>query len=158
LYCLQKEDVSGDIRIADLMADSNCPEQVSSFLKRVQDVAWNRKAFLGGAANELFGLAPRDTIEGDLICVLYGCSVPVILREQESMPPLGLDSDCANIRKVLVRQLKSTASERPEEFGRILTEPIGSGPIVQASTGTMRSVESSYYSTLNDSDRPYYRL
>ena len=29
------------------------------------------------------GLAPRDAQEDDMVCILFGCSVPVILRENE---------------------------------------------------------------------------
>lgn len=57
-----------------------------TFLKRVQQVVWNRK-FLRSKGGEgegkkpkLFGLAPTAAQEGDLICILFGCSVPVILR------------------------------------------------------------------------------
>ena len=31
------------------------------------------------ADHSLFGLGPPATKEGDVVCVLYGCSVPVIL-------------------------------------------------------------------------------
>ncbi|ORX93677.1 hypothetical protein BCR34DRAFT_441785, partial [Clohesyomyces aquaticus] len=33
------------------------------------------------------GLAPADTEKGDNICVLFGCSVPVILRRREQKSP-----------------------------------------------------------------------
>lgn len=34
------------------------------------------------------GLAPKQSIVGDLICVPLGCSVPIVLRElKESDPP-----------------------------------------------------------------------
>ncbi|PVH91893.1 hypothetical protein DM02DRAFT_620261 [Periconia macrospinosa] len=29
----------------------------------------------------LVGLCPRDTDEGDLVCILYGCRLPFILRK-----------------------------------------------------------------------------
>jgi hypothetical protein len=29
---------------------------------------------------QLLGLAPPDTQEGDIVAILYGCSVPVVLR------------------------------------------------------------------------------
>lgn len=32
----------------------------------------------------LLGLAPADTKRGDVVVVLFGCSVPVILRQQRS--------------------------------------------------------------------------
>lgn len=33
----------------------------------------------------LFGLAPKEAEEGDLVCILFGCTVPVILRPIEDM-------------------------------------------------------------------------
>lgn len=49
------------------------------FLKRVQAVIWNRRMMR--TSNEWLGLAPKAAREGDLICILYGCSVPVVLRK-----------------------------------------------------------------------------
>lgn len=49
------------------------------FLKRVQAVIWNRRMMR--TSNSWLGLAPKAAREGDLICILYGCSVPVILRK-----------------------------------------------------------------------------
>lgn len=49
------------------------------FLKRVQAVIWNRRMMR--TSNTWLGLAPKAAREGDLICILYGCSVPVILRK-----------------------------------------------------------------------------
>jgi hypothetical protein len=98
LYSLQREDVSGDVRIRELMVDPNCPENVLSFLKRVQDVVWNRKAFTAGLNNELFGLCPKSAQEGDLLCILYGCSVPVVLRRLTEMPSSGLRPGVKNTR------------------------------------------------------------
>jgi hypothetical protein len=37
--------------------------------------------------NKLFGLCPGRTEVGDLICILYGCSVPVILRDKAPDSP-----------------------------------------------------------------------
>ncbi|KAF3189878.1 hypothetical protein TWF788_009865 [Orbilia oligospora] len=36
---------------------------------------------------ELFGLCPSATRAGDLVCIIYGCSVPVILREETADEP-----------------------------------------------------------------------
>ncbi|KAE8131002.1 heterokaryon incompatibility protein-domain-containing protein [Aspergillus pseudotamarii] len=36
--------------------------------------------------NDLFGLCPEATTPGDFICILYGCSVPVILRQSTRNP------------------------------------------------------------------------
>lgn len=60
---------------------------VSELFRRVQAVVWDRKLIhTEGLYTEssLLGLAPLDTDRGDLICILYGCSVPVALRPRKS--------------------------------------------------------------------------
>jgi hypothetical protein len=57
---------------------------MATYLKRVQNVVWNRKVFKSD--NDLFGLASRHVEAGDFICILFGCSVPVILREHPEGP------------------------------------------------------------------------
>ncbi|KAF2466544.1 HET-domain-containing protein [Lindgomyces ingoldianus] len=52
---------------------------IADFLKRVQAVIWNRR--LMRTKRSWLGLAPKATRDGDLVCILYGCSVPVILRK-----------------------------------------------------------------------------
>ena len=51
---------------------------VAEFLRRVQAVIW-RKSLIRTAGGRL-GLVHKDAKEGDLICILYGCTVPLILR------------------------------------------------------------------------------
>lgn len=59
------------------------------YLDRVKSVILNRKFFLGHKPEilrhepEILGLTPEDVKVGDLICVLTGCTVPVILRPLE---------------------------------------------------------------------------
>ncbi|KAI8965639.1 HET-domain-containing protein [Daldinia sp. FL1419] len=52
---------------------------VGEVFRRVQSVIWNRSMMR--TEKGYLGLAPQYTHTGDLICILYGCSVPVILRE-----------------------------------------------------------------------------
>lgn len=52
---------------------------ISKFLSRVNDVAWNRRLIRTKKLKRL-GLVPLDAERGDILCVLYGCSVPVVLR------------------------------------------------------------------------------
>ncbi|KAI0912242.1 heterokaryon incompatibility protein-domain-containing protein [Ustulina deusta] len=67
----------------DLLS-SNQPKYIEDFLKRVQSVIWNRRVFRSpgrpGPDEKFMGLAPRQTQVGDKICILFGCSVPVVLR------------------------------------------------------------------------------
>lgn len=89
LYCLQQEDVNGDVDMNQIMKDPSVYHRFISFLRRVEEVVWNRKAFRSGISNQNFGLCSRDSIVGDLVCILYGCSVPVVLRPVEQRPVLG---------------------------------------------------------------------
>jgi hypothetical protein len=41
----------------------------------------NRSLFVSQTG--MVGLAPEWTKTGDLVCILFGCNVPVILREQD---------------------------------------------------------------------------
>lgn len=51
----------------------------------VRDTVWNRRTFRGQRAGNIpesiFGLVPRQARVGDRLCVLYGLSVPIVLRE-----------------------------------------------------------------------------
>lgn len=49
------------------------------FLRRVQATTWKRR-FMVTERNTI-GLAPPEAVVGDMICLLWGCSVPVILRD-----------------------------------------------------------------------------
>ncbi|KAF8851221.1 hypothetical protein BDZ45DRAFT_155158 [Acephala macrosclerotiorum] len=75
-----------DLSTGALMENPDTPSTMVTFLKRVQEVVWNRKFLRSkgfhhdGGEKRLFGLAPTSAQEGDLICILFGCSVPVILR------------------------------------------------------------------------------
>lgn len=60
------------------LIDNERNSVVAQFCRRVQAAIWNR-AFIR-TENKHFGLAPHNVKEKDLICILYGCSVPVVLR------------------------------------------------------------------------------
>jgi hypothetical protein len=84
MYCLKKTSPEGDLNTAKLIANVSLPNTVNQFLKRVQAVVWSRKFLvcrdLREESGQLFGLGSRYTREGDIVCLLYGCSVPVVLR------------------------------------------------------------------------------
>jgi hypothetical protein len=52
---------------------------MTELLRRIQAVIWNRRFVItdGGA----FGLVPANAQMGDMLMVLYGLSVPVVLRK-----------------------------------------------------------------------------
>ncbi|KAM5343497.1 hypothetical protein ACJ41O_012034 [Fusarium nematophilum] len=88
MYCLKKTTAEGDLNTARLLETRSLPETVLQFLRRVQAVVWSRKFLvcrdLREPSSQLLGLGSRHARRGDIACILYGCSVPVLLR------PLGV--------------------------------------------------------------------
>ncbi|KAE8454442.1 hypothetical protein EG329_000064 [Mollisiaceae sp. DMI_Dod_QoI] len=86
--CLNNLRSTGDLRPDDVIGLPNASSLAKSFLERVKDVVWERlfvQTQLDGGKEKLtYGLAPKDTKQGDMVCVLFGCSVPVVLRQQDS--------------------------------------------------------------------------
>ena len=61
------------------------PAQALEYLQRVTAVVWNRCAVEVRALHGslLVGLVPSTARAGDVVCILDGCSVPVVLRRTE---------------------------------------------------------------------------
>jgi hypothetical protein len=78
-HAIAKHNPNNDVRTGSLISDGNDSLGVE-FLKRVRDVIWNRKFFCT-ADEERLGLAPDTAKVGDIVCVFYGCSVPVLIRK-----------------------------------------------------------------------------
>jgi hypothetical protein len=84
LECLHHVNANGDLNTNEFKNFHDTPATMKMFLERVQNVIWSRKFFLCKAMNgapRLYGLAPPKTTNGDIVCVLFGCSVPVVLRK-----------------------------------------------------------------------------
>ena len=85
-----------DLNTDRLLHHGICPELCFNFLRRLQAVVWDRRLtetmgtkHLDGSEKTppLLSLVPPNAEKGDLICILYGCSVPVILRKKEFATP-----------------------------------------------------------------------
>lgn len=61
----------------------HCPAVIREYLERVQRMVWERRLVRLSQLppSSSFALAPAKTKKRDLVCILYGCSVPVVLRE-----------------------------------------------------------------------------
>jgi hypothetical protein len=70
--------------------DRNISQLTTKYFKRVESVVWNRRLIevetIGQFASPLYGLAPKHCGDDDLICVLLGCTVPVVLKKIVSKP------------------------------------------------------------------------
>jgi hypothetical protein len=77
-------DHMSSIDIEELL-DTGISDDIRAFLVVVRDVIWNRRTFRSKLSNvtgsPLVGLIPQNAKVGDQICILYGCSVPVVLRK-----------------------------------------------------------------------------
>jgi len=79
-YAFQRKGQRDDLNTREMILFGKCPSIAIDFLRRVQAVVWKRSLILT-LKDKFLGLAPSKTREGDLICILYGCSVPVVLRK-----------------------------------------------------------------------------
>jgi hypothetical protein len=93
----------GDLNISKLVANTSQPSTMIEYLKRVQDVVRGRRFFncqplephshptatvgdnvtmVGKSLlkDDIVGIGAGNVQYGDLVCILFGCSVPVILR------------------------------------------------------------------------------
>ncbi len=58
---------------------------VANFARRVQEAVWMRR--LIKTQRGMLGLGPEKTKKRDLICILYGCTVPVLFRKDNPDEP-----------------------------------------------------------------------
>ncbi|KAL9096087.1 MAG: hypothetical protein Q9165_001609 [Trypethelium subeluteriae] len=76
----QRRPHRGDLNTTEAVM-YDCPSAVREYLERVQCVVWSRRLILLDEQEDALGLAPRTAKKGDEICILFGCSVPVVLRK-----------------------------------------------------------------------------
>jgi Heterokaryon incompatibility protein (HET) len=80
-YAFTQRVSGGSLNTQSLISNDKS-KIMTRYLKRVQAVVWMRK-LIKTSRDELLGLAPHRAKKGDKICILRGCSVPVILRPVE---------------------------------------------------------------------------
>jgi hypothetical protein len=68
---------SGSLNTTKLIEDGRS-SVVAEFYRRVQSVIWNRS--LMKTESGRLGMVNKRARKGDMVCILYGCSVPVLLR------------------------------------------------------------------------------
>ncbi|KAK7750382.1 hypothetical protein SLS62_007681 [Diatrype stigma] len=70
---------SGSVSTSDLINNER-NSIITQFCRRVQAVIWNRQLIKTDLGH--LGISRKGVQKGDIVCILYGCSVPVILRRQ----------------------------------------------------------------------------
>ena len=89
-HVLQNSD-GHDLDIRRLMFESS-PGIVFDFLRRVQSVIWERRLATLGQGYVVLG--PKSCKAGDSVCILHGCSVPVLLRRRRYMAGYSFVGEC----------------------------------------------------------------
>jgi hypothetical protein len=88
-FCLVNLTRNGHMNIKEVLREEEDGHYTKDYLERVLAVTWDRSFIEGsplGPKNtdvpekKLVGLGPSKSKTGDVIAILYGCSVPVILR------------------------------------------------------------------------------
>jgi Heterokaryon incompatibility protein (HET) len=82
-WVFEQKSRRASLNTKELLAFGKCPSIATEFLCRVQSAVWGRKLVLSEGrrgSKPLLALVPENSEKGDLICILYGCSVPVLLR------------------------------------------------------------------------------
>lgn len=94
LRCLINDTPNGHINTKTLL-ERDPTKIMKEFLKRVQAVTWNRVVLEAKTDQQpLVGIGPPGTEQGDIVCILFGCSVPCVLR------PLSVDKSNSNFEYV----------------------------------------------------------
>jgi hypothetical protein len=100
LHCLKDSRLvnsKGDLNTNTPPLATRLDSMTSIYLKRLRSVIWRRRIIQAQSQlpqdnDLLFGLAPERCREGDIICIIEGCSVPVVLRTKKNpvkSAPLG---------------------------------------------------------------------
>lgn len=72
----------------DVRSDEHSGEFFCHILRaRMTQMFWGRNIFISDSGH--YGLVPEHAKEGDLICFLYGCDVPLVLREGDHFILIG---------------------------------------------------------------------
>lgn len=91
LESLKHLRLTGDLRPDDVIELKQASSISKLFLERVKDVLWQRQFVRikldGRGKKTTYSLTPKETEPGDIICVFFGCSVPVVLRPDRKRNP-----------------------------------------------------------------------
>ncbi|KIW03416.1 uncharacterized protein PV09_05191 [Verruconis gallopava] len=148
LRMMRLQDRSGDIRYDVVLKNARrdkIDRWLKDYLERARVACYNRRAILvepdldGVSAAVLqdgtfFGLAPDEVQVGDTVAVIYGCSVPVVLRQVRERPPAGF-----SVRDPFVRK-KAGADQTPYLMPRGPSpEPRSTSPAPASPASSRRS-------------------
>ncbi|KAL9112231.1 MAG: hypothetical protein Q9227_003349 [Pyrenula ochraceoflavens] len=137
--CVNKGSLSSGRVNVEALINNERNSIIAEFCRRVQAVIWNRKMIR--TKRGALGLVSQYVEAGDLVCIIYGCTTPVILRRRElkdrqivedeaeednceTLKTLILRSEDNRIRKVFYGSSDKESDEVKELSTRLLTESV----------------------------------
>jgi hypothetical protein len=91
---------------------------ITEFCRRVQEVIWNRRMIK--TAQGRLGLASDRVQAKDLVCIIYGCSVPVILRKSYKVDESAIAEAEADYNDRVTAENKDRNRQDETNFGQDL--------------------------------------
>lgn len=76
-----QQSVEGSCISTNAIVHNGKSTVVADFLRRVHEVIWSRRLII--TEKGLLGLGPEKTKRRMQVCILYGCSVPILLRKMQ---------------------------------------------------------------------------
>jgi hypothetical protein len=95
--CFRDISPQGDFNTTMFDGLGGTPQTMAEFVQRVKQAVWNRRFFLtrtSRSEESFYGFAPQETRSEDLIAILFGCSVPVVLRKNEGSDSYQFIGEC----------------------------------------------------------------
>ncbi|KAK3331733.1 heterokaryon incompatibility protein-domain-containing protein [Cercophora scortea] len=115
-YLEPRQRASGD-KLSELSQDIYAISGWRSFLSRSRDTTSSMGKRLIVTNGGLLGMAPREARKGDLVCVLLGCSIPLVLREVPGEETFTVVGEC-----YVDGYMNGEVCERMEHHGRSIRE------------------------------------
>lgn len=121
----------------DRLMTQESSQVIRGFLERVQAVIFMRSLIKTRERKVSLGLAPTYAQKGDVVCVLRGCSVPVVVR---LLSAVSQDRSMADHHPKISGSLGEPPSLRPpQQTGKTVSK--ASQPTVSSSVGVVDGVE-----------------
>ncbi|KAL4870872.1 heterokaryon incompatibility protein-domain-containing protein [Aspergillus spectabilis] len=70
----------GDLNVTEVLT-RDLQDHVRGYLERVQKTVWSRRLAVLSDESRSLMLVPRGAKKGDAVCIINGCSVPILLRQ-----------------------------------------------------------------------------
>jgi hypothetical protein len=165
-FSQRAQEGSSNLDTADIIRDlsGRTASPVVAFVERMRAVTWNRVLIVtqGREADSpgMLGLAPLEAKENDLVCILYGCSVPVLLRKKKTNAGTRADSTVRG--RNLMRRREYPTLQRTATAPSLATkgfeqQALGLRPVINAN-GAVSSEDSASFADASEEGDEYHLI